>query len=86
MQEEQEIQLNYNYYIGTEKDCLDYNEEVKAKLSFSESTTDWASVMKHPDDLIYAIKKEPSVYTLIEGLTGVMELDSSWNKEVILYQ
>lgn len=87
MENEQELQQpNYSHYTGTEQDCLAYNDEVKEQKGYSGSTTDWAMPMPHPSNGSFAIKREPSVYTSIETLTGVMELDETWSSEVNPYQ
>lgn len=69
---------NYKFYVGSEEDCLAYNEEVKAVKNYQGTTTDWALPKKHPKQDLYRITKNAGVDTAVEGLTGVEELDNTW--------
>lgn len=60
------------YYIGSEQECLDYNEAVK---NYQGTTTDWALPQKHPEQNLYAILAEPTVTSELEG---VGELSNDW--------
>ena len=49
------------YYTGTQEECLAYNEQVKVGEGYDGVyTTDWATVIAHPNNTDYAILKHPS--------------------------
>lgn len=49
------------YYIGTQEECLAYNEQVKVGEGYDGVyTTDWATPIAHPNNTDYAILKHPS--------------------------
>ena len=48
------------YYIGTQAECIAYNEQVKAGERYDGVyTTTWAKIIEHPNGADYAILKHP---------------------------
>ena len=60
------------YYIGTQQQCEDYNQEVTLGENYQGGTTTWASVIQHPTESKYAIvahEKYTSNLQSLESLT-----------------
>ncbi len=45
------------YYIGTKKQCTEYNAVVKSVLKYEGNTEGWGTVIKHPTKSLYAVEK-----------------------------
>lgn len=61
------------YYVSTNKQDLDsYNEHVSVGENYNGTTTQWATIIEHPNGTDYAIIKHDNydaVLTLVESLS-----------------
>ena len=60
------------YYVGTEQECINYNNKVVDLENYQEGTTAWASITKHYQEELWAIEKHEEYEP-----DDVMELVSS---------
>jgi len=67
------------YLIGTEAECLAYDNAVTAGEGYNGTTTRWAEPRKHPVEDKWAIVKHKN-YT-DETMESVAELDSTWTPD-----
>ncbi len=62
------------YYTSTNREELvAYNESVNSGEGYSGTTTQWATIIEHPNGTDYAIKKHPNYdaeLTLVESLSN----------------
>lgn len=65
------------HYTGTHSDCEAYNDTVTAGERYMDSTTQWATVRKHPTEDLYAIVKHEDY----DADMTLVELDSSWEAD-----
>lgn len=63
------------YYIGTKKQCEDYNQEVTLGQNYQGITRQWASVIEHPTENKCAIVKHDNYST---PMTEVETLTEDW--------
>jgi len=61
------------YYLGTEKQCNDYNNEVSLKENYQPPTTCWAGAIKCVDG--YAILKHPNYESSTMKLVETLNLE-----------
>ena len=61
------------YYIGTKQECEDYDQEVTIGENYQGTTTQWASVIEHAAQEIYAIVKHDNYSSDMEEVEVLPE-------------
>lgn len=64
------------YYIGTNQECVDYNQEVTVGENYHSTTTNWSDIIKNPTQVQYAIVKHDNYSSDMEE---VEVLSDSWH-------
>ena len=64
------------YYIGTNKECTDYNQEVTAGENYRGTTTHWSDIIENPTQVQYAVIKNDKYPS---DMDEVEVLPESWH-------
>ena len=71
------------YYIGTNQECVDYNQEVTVGENYHSTTTRWSDIIENPTQVQYAIVKHDKYHSDMEE---VEVLPESWYPPIPLIE
>jgi hypothetical protein len=61
------------YYIGTNQECEDYNQEVTVGENYHGTTTRWSDIIENPTQVQYAIVKHDNYSSDMEEVEVLPE-------------
>ena len=71
------------YYIGTNQECIDYNQEVTVGENYHSTTTRWSDIIENPTQVQYAIVKHDNYSS---DMQEVEVLPESWYPPIPLIE